>query len=196
MEKQKLDKDAIKKVVTERIQAGDNYKQTRQFLDKSGIKYNGLKSTFYTWRNELFPEEARQGAIHSISEKKKVKQESGILSAISPKSWSKQQQKTADESALATVINDAMFQFIPCPNKNLTKEDVQEINMGGSVIAIVSYYTDINLSHPLIIFVTRTLLLVIKVRALCYKIQEKAGNIKGKIEDLKRGEWNPPPPEK
>jgi hypothetical protein len=93
-------------------------------------------------------------------------------------------------------LNEALFNFIPCPNKNLKIEDVKKINVGGSIIGLVVYYTDINLNHPLVVFVLRTIMLVIKVRALCYKVQEKVGEIQRKVEDLRKGAWNPPPPEK
>ena len=185
MEKQKLDKDAIKQVVTERIRAGDNYKQTRKFLDKQGIKYTGLKTTFYTWKSEIFPEDARQNAISSLSGKRK--KEGSIMSVLTPKAWNKTKQKEVDESVIADVVNEALFHFIPCPNKNLKIEDVKEINVGGSLVGLVVYYTDINLNHPLVIFSLRTIMLVLKVRAMCYKVQEKVGAIQSKVEGLRMG---------
>ena len=197
MENQKLDKDAIKLVVTERIRAGDNYKQTRKFLDKQGIKYTGLKTTFYTWKNEIFPEASREQAIHSLTERKKQRNgEGGIMSVITPKAWNKTKQKEVDESVIADVLNEALFHFIPCPNKGLKIEDVKEINVGGSLVGLVIYYTDINLNHPLVIFSLRTIMLVLKVRAMCFKVQERVGEIQSKIGDLRKGEWKPSPPEK
>ena len=187
--------DEWKNRVEELIRSGKNFKSTNETLLQEQLPTLG-GSTFRRYKASIFPEEMREGALSTLKERKKAKKEEGLMSLISPKAWSKQKQKEADDSAVATVINDALFQFIPCPSKRLTKEDIQEINMGGSVIALVSYYTDINLNHPLVIFVTRTLLLVVKVRAVCFKVQEKLGEIQAKIGDLRKGEWSPPPPEK
>jgi hypothetical protein len=94
MEKEKLDKDAIKKVVTERIRAGDNYKQTRKFLDKSGIKYTGLKTTFYTWKNEIFPEQATHSALHFIHGKTKFSLSKQHIAHCKPCTTGEKKRKT------------------------------------------------------------------------------------------------------
>ena len=185
----------VKPIVEECIRAGMDYSKTRKELKKQGLRYPNLAKTFYTWQQAIFPENARTQALSSLSEKRKGKEEKGILSVISPRSWSKQKQKEMDETVIADVLNEAFFNFIPCPNKNLTIEDVKKINVGGSVVGLVVYYTDINLNHPLVVFVLRTIMLVIKVRALCYKVQERLGKIQSKIEDLRKGDWNPPKPE-
>ena len=198
MNKERVKAKEVKPIVENCIRAGMDYSKTRKELKKQGLRYPNLAKTFYTWQQAIFPENARTQALTSLGEKRKAKEEEkgGILAAISPKSWSKQKQKEVDESVISDVINEALFNFIPCPNKNLKIEDVKQINVGGSITGLVVYYTDINLNHPLVVFVLRTIMLVIKVRALCYKVQEKVGAIQSKVEDLRKGAWSPPPPEK
>ena len=183
MEKHKLDKktkDEIKEIVVGRIRAGDDFKKTRKFLENSGIEYTGLKTTFYTWKNELQPEAARHDALQSMHDKREEKVNKPLLPT--PKAWNKGKQKESDESVFASVINDAIFYFAPCPQKGLKVEDVQKINVGGAVVGLVSYYTNVNLNHPIIIFVTRSIMLVLKIRNMCYVIQEKYSELKEKAK--------------
>ena len=177
----------VKPIVEECIRAGFDFTKTKKELKSRNIHYPNLAKTFYTWQQNIFPEDQRTQALSSLAEKKKGKEEKSIFSLISPKSWSKQKQKEVDESVISDVLNEALFNFIPCPNKNLKIEDVKKINVGGSITGLIVYYTDINLNHPLIVFVLRTIMLVIKVRALCYKVQEKVGEIQSKVEGLRMG---------
>jgi hypothetical protein len=186
----------VKPIVEECIRQGLDFSETRKELKKRNINYPNLAKIFNTWKQEIFPEDARTEAISSLKDKRKAKDEKGILDVLSPRAWSKQKQKEADESPLAEVLNEAVFQLVPCPNKGLKIEDVKQINVGGSVIGLIIFYTNINLNHPILIFTLRTIMLVVKIRAKCYEIQEKMGNIKGKIEDLRKGEWSPPEPER
>jgi hypothetical protein len=181
MEKQKLDKDEIKKVVTERIRAGDDYKKTRKFLEKSGIEYSGLKTTFYTWKQELFPEDLRGEALSVMKEAKETKKKPLLPT---PKAWSKQKQSEADSCVFADAINEALFYFVPCPQHNLKIEDVKQINLGGAITGVIVYYTGLNLSHPVIVLVTRAIVLVLKVRQMCYIVNEKVEEIKKKAREF------------
>ena len=185
MEKQKLDKDEIKKVVTERIRAGDDYKKTKKFLEKSGIEYTGLKTTFYTWKQEMFPEDLREKTLSAMKEKKE-KTKRPLLPT--PKAWNKGKQKEADECVFADVLNEAMFYFIPCPQQGLKIEDVKQINLGGGIVGVVTYYTNINLNHPVIVLVTRAILMVLKVRQMCYAMQEKYNKVKDKARSVLPGQ--------
>ena len=177
MDKTKLGKDEVKKVVLERIRAGDDYTKTKKFLEKSGIEYTGLKTTFYTWKQELFPENLRGEALGAMKEAKE-KRKKPLLPT--PKAWNKQKQKEADECVFADAINEGLFYFIPCPHKGLKIEDVKQINLGGAIVSVVSYYTNVNLNHPVLVLVTRAIVLVLKVRNLCYVIQEKYSELKAK----------------
>lgn len=179
MEKRKLDKDEIKKVVTERIRAGDNYTKTKKFLEKSGIEYSGLKTTFYTWKQELFPEEMRKGALESMKEKREGAKKPLLPT---PKAWTKQKQSEADTCVFADAINEGLFYFIPCPQHGLKVEDVKQINLGGAIVGLIVYYTNINLNHPVIVLVTRAIVLVLRIRQMCYIVQEKYHELKAKAK--------------
>ena len=187
MEKQKLDKDEIKKVVTERIRAGDDYKKTKKFLENSGIEYTGLKTTFYTWKQEMFPEDLRGKTLEAMKEAKETKQKPLLPT---PKAWTKQKQTEADLCIFADAINEALFYFIPCPKEGLKIEDVKQINLGGGIVGVITYYTNINLNHPVIVLVTRTIVLVLKVRQMCYVMQEKYNEIKDKARTALPGGGN------
>jgi hypothetical protein len=179
-----MDKKEIKSAVLTHIRAGNNYSQTKEKLEKDGIKYPGLKTSFYKWKQEIFPEDARQGALQTLADRKKNTEEK----KSTPKNWNKGKQKEADESVFAAVLNDAIFYFIPCPQDGLKIEDVQKINVGGSVVGLVTFYTDINLSHPIIVFVTRTIMLVIKIRNMCYKMEEAFSEAKKKAKEALPGQ--------
>ena len=176
-----MDKKEIKDTVLGHIRAGNDYSQTRKLLEKGGIKYPALKTSFYKWKQEIFPEQARQSAMEKLREKK----DKDKSTKTAPRLWNKGKQKEADESVFADVINDGIFMAIPCPQKNLTAKDVKDINLGGAVVGLVTYYTDINLNHPIIIFVTRAIMLVLRVRKMCYIISERVSEAKQKaIEAL------------
>lgn len=182
METGKLDKKEIKDTVLTHIRAGNNYSQTKKLLEKAGLKYPALKTSFYKWKQEVFPEDARTAAMEKLKEKKdKDKPTPSRL-------WNKGKQKEADESVFADVINDGLFMVIPCPKKNLTAKDVKDINLGGAIVGLVSYYTDINLNHPIIIFVTRAIMLVLRVRKMCYLLSEKLSEAAEKAKSVLPGQ--------
>ena len=169
MENMKMDKKETKEVVLTHIRARLNYSQTKKELEKAGIDYPALKTSFYKWRQEIFPETARQDALTELKEQKDKKTQK----TPQRPAWNKTKQTEADTSVFADVMNEALFHFIPCPHKGLTVEDVKQINVGGSVVGLVTFYTNINLNHPVIVFVTRTIMLVLKVRKMCFMINEK-----------------------
>ena len=176
---EKKTKDEIKEIVVGRIRAGDDYTKTKKFLEKSGIEYTGLKTTFYTWKQELFPEKIRGEALGVMKEKREKKESKAPL-LPTPKAWNKTKQAEADSCVFADAINEALFYFIPCPQRNLKIEDVKQINLGGAIVGVVTFYTNINLNHPVIVLVTRTIVLVLKVRNMCYVLQEKYHELKAK----------------
>ena len=173
----------VKGLVEECIRGGMNFSDTQKHLKMQNIKYPNLSKTFYTWKAEIFPEEQRQKALTEIADKKKDKDKT-----TKPYTWNTKKQKDADESVFASVLNDALFYFVPCPQKNLTLEDVQKINLGGGIVATVTYYTDINLNHPIIVLVARAVMLVIKVKKMCYTISEKVSEAKQKARDMLPGQ--------
>jgi Na+-translocating ferredoxin:NAD+ oxidoreductase RnfG subunit len=153
--------------INECIRAGNNFTKTKDILAKEGITED-FHSSFYRMKQEVFPSEARDSTLLKLSERKKENKEQKKPT----KAWSKQRQTESDTSVFASVLNDGIFYLAPCPQKGLTVEDVQKINVGGAIVGLVSYYTDVNLNHPIIIFVTRTIMLVLKIRAMCYRLQE------------------------
>lgn len=174
--------DEWKSKAEELIRAGGDYKSVNEALlqeHKSGIG----SSTFRRFKAAIHPEDARRGALQTLSDRKENQKNK-------PKSkiWNKTKQTEADTSVFADVINDALFYLIPCPQKGMTLEQVKQINLGGGIVGIVTYYTDINLNHPVIILVTRTIMLVLKIRNMCYKIQEKYSELKDKAKNTLPGQ--------
>lgn len=166
----------------ELIREGKNFKSVNETLFeelKSGIG----GSTYRRFKADMFPEDARREALGAIKEKRE-----GADKQPKTKLWNKTKQTEADTSVFADVLNEGLFAVIPCPHKGLKIEDVKQINMGGAIVGIVTYYTNINLNHPVIVFVTRTILLVIKVRKMCYLINEKIEEAKAKARDVLPGQ--------
>ena len=190
MENKKLDKKAIKTRVLEHIKSGKNYSQTKEMLEKEGINYPALKNSFYVWKQQIFPTEKIDEGLALAGQKREKREKKQAKKLID---WNPQKQKKADESKLAELINQGIFAAVPCPKKGLKFEDVQKINVGGSVIATVQYYfPDFNLDHPLVVLTTRVILLVIKVKQLCYMIQKKVEEINDNLNDKLSGikpEW-------
>lgn len=100
--------------------------------------------------------------------------------------WNKGKQKAADESKLATLINKGMYHSLMpfCKNKELKEEDIQEVNLGGGVVGAVQYYVpDLNLDHPIIVLLTRGIMLYLAFKRICGKIAD----IKEKIQTIGGG---------
>jgi len=166
------------------IREGANYERANKVLleeHKSGIG----GSTYRRFKASIFPEEMRQGALEVLKEKQEKKNPQ-----VKSKVWNKTKQVESDTSIFAEAINEALFHFIPCPQQGLKIEEVKQINLGGAITGLVVYYTNINLSHPIIIFVTRTIVLVLKVRAMCYKLQEKYSEAKQRARESLPGGGN------
>lgn len=173
MENEKMDKKAIKNRVLEHIKSGKNYSQTKEMLEKEGIKYPALKNSFYVWREQIFPSQKVDKGLQAAGEKRREREEKAGKTKKRIE-WTSAKQKKADDSALAELINTGVFVIIPCPTKELKPEHVQEINIGGAVVASAQYYfPDFNLDHPLVVLMVRGLVLVIKVKSLCYTIRQK-----------------------
>ena len=170
--------DEWKTRAEELIRAGGNFKSVNETLLQEHEQSIG-SSTFRRFKASIFPEDLRKEALTSMKEKREGKKKPLLPT---PKAWNKQKQKEADECVFADAINEALFHFIPCPHKGLTKEHVKEINLGGGVVGLLVYYTNINMSHPIIVFVTRAIILVLKVRAMCYTVQKKIDEIKEKFK--------------
>lgn len=157
------------------INANKNYEDTnaalkKQFGDEgtlSGVAYRGRKAKL-TGGAEV------DEKIEGLRERKQVKKEK-------PKpAWTKQKQSAADSSKLAQIINMGIYQgiFPFCANKELAESDVQEINPGGAVVANISYYfPESKLEHPLIMLGIRAVILYVKFKAVCGKINKTTGKV-------------------
>ena len=172
--------------INECIREGLNFKQTKEKLEKEGITKD-FHSSFYKMKQEIFPENLRGETLGAMKEVKENKKQPLLPT---PKAWSKQRQKEADECVFADAINEALFYFIPCPQNGLKIEDVKQINLGGGIVSVVSYYTNINLNHPVIVLVTRAIVLVLKIRNMCYVIHEKYSELKQKAKGELPGQGN------
>lgn len=177
-------KESLDKFISE----GKNYTESNALLIKEyGATGNVSSKTFWSHKQKNNPEEERERVLTSLPKKDKSEKRPA---------WNKGKQKSADESDLAKLINKGIFCVIPCPSNKLEEKHVQEINVGGAIIGSVTYYfPDINLDHPLILLTTRTIVLIIKVRALCYtikeKVQETVSDLKDKLTGIKSG-WESP----
>jgi hypothetical protein len=88
--------------------------------------------------------------------------------------WSKQKQSAADGSKLAQIINMGIYQgMLPfCANKELKEEHVQEINPGGAIVGNINYFfPETKLEHPLVMLGIRVVILYIKFKSVCGKVQ-------------------------
>lgn len=104
--------------------------------------------------------------------------------------WSKQKQAAADSSKLATVLNTAMYHgLLPvCKNKQLKEKDVQEVNFGGAVVGTVGYlFPQLNMEHPLILLATRGIILYLKFKVICGKIEDMKAKVSETIGGIKAG---------
>ena len=89
--------------------------------------------------------------------------------------WTKQKQTAADTSKLAQIINMGIYQgMMPmCANRELKEEHVQEINPGGAIVANISYFfPESKLEHPLIMLGIRLVILYIKFKSVCSRIEK------------------------
>lgn len=109
--------------------------------------------------------------------------------------WNKGKQNAADTSKLAILINKGMYSGLYpfCANKQLNEGDVQEINLGGAVVATVQYMLpDVNLEHPIILLATRGIMLYLTFKRICGKIgqiKEKLAHVGGDESGIADG-WN------
>ena len=175
--------EKTKERINECIRAGMNFKKTKETLAKEGITKD-FHSSFFRMKQDLFPEEDRHKALQTMHDRREEKKKSPLPT----KAWNAKKQNEVDTCVFAEVLNDGLFYLIPCPQQGLKIEDVKQINVGGAVVGLVSYYTDVNLNHPIIIFVTRTIMLVLKIRNMCYVIQEKYSELKQKAKESLPGQ--------
>lgn len=123
-------------------------------------------------KNKLFGGDKVDEKLDDLGSQKQVKKPK-------PKpAWTKQKQSAADSSKLAQIINMGFYQgMLPfCANHELKEEHVQEINPGGAIIANITYYfPESKLEHPLVMLGIRVIILYIKFKSVCGRVQKAMG---------------------
>ena len=171
-----------KETVLELIREGKSYSETNKELqEKESDSIAG--STYYRLKESVFPEEKMEEALESS----KIKREERVDKKRRDKRkvlWNSKKQKEADESNLGKLINKGVYHgvFSFCKSGQLKEEDVQDINLGGAVVAnILYFFPDVNLDHPAIVLTTRIILFYIKFKVICSAINQKVGEMKAKV---------------
>jgi len=177
-----------KERVLELIREGKNYSDTNKELqEKESDSIAG--STYYRLKESVFPSEKMEEALEGSKirrverEQKEHKDKRKVL-------WNSKKQKEADESQLANLINQAVYHgtFKFCRSKELKIEDVNEINLGGGIVASVMYMLpNVPLDHPLIVLATRGILFYIRFKTICTSVREKLGEVEDKTKDVLSG---------
>ena len=181
-------KQESKDRVIELIRENKGLKETNETLTKES-KGSISSAAFYRLKQSVNPTK-NMGAALEGGKIKRVEREERQKVEKRKLKWNTQKQKQADESNLAKLINKGIYHgtFPLCRSKQLKETDVQEINMGGAVVASVLYFfPDINLDHPLIVLTTRGILFYLKFRQVCSTITEKVEEVKDKLSGLKPG---------
>lgn len=163
------------KMLDDLINSNKNYEDANAMLKEQFGDEGTLSGAAYRERKTKLTGGAEvDEKIENLRERKQVKKEK-----VKPV-WSKQKQSAADNSKLAQIINMGIYQgiFPFCANKELAESDVQEINPGGAVVANISYYfPESKLEHPLIMLGIRVVILYVKFKAVCGKIEKTTGKI-------------------
>jgi len=177
-----------KERVLELIREGKNYSETNKELqEKESDSIAG--STYYRLKESVFPQEKMEQALEGAREKRVEKQEREKKDRRRIV-WNSKKQKEADESKLAELINQAVYHgtFKFCRNKELKIEDVNEINLGGGIVASVMYFLpNIDLNHPAIVLTTRAILFYIRFKTICSSVREKLGEVESAVKDKLSG---------
>ena len=167
------------------VVSGKTYKETNEALKEAFGEEGAVGgSTFRTHKKKLTGGPEVDGKLGELGEALKGQKEE--KAKPQRPAWTKQKQTAADTSKLALIINKGMYHgLMPfCKNKALLEKDVQDVNFGGAVVGTVQHFVPgLNLDHPLVLLATRGIILYLKFKAICSKIEE----MKGKIEDALTG---------
>jgi hypothetical protein len=165
-----------KETLDDLIRANFTYEDSNMALKKKYGDEGTLGGLDYRERkNELTGGEKADEKIDELGTRKRGKQQPKPAPA-----WSKGKQQTADTSQLAKIINMGVYQgLMPmCANKELKEEDVQAVNPGGAVVATISYYfPEQKMDHPIVILGIRVVILYIKFKSVCSRVQKTVENI-------------------
>ena len=170
--------ERVKELIIEKksyVEANEILKKEFDGVGLAGSNYSKVKG-------KLFPEEKITGAIAKNKEKRDKKKKEKSPGSGKTKKDLGAEQKKADESKLANLLNKGMFLAIPCPGKQLKETDLQDINLGGAIVGTLQYYLpDFNFEHPVVILVIRIIMLVAMIKKMCFSIKKTIDNAFGKI---------------
>ena len=177
--------DALKDMVV----SGKGFKVCNEelkelFGDEGGV----APSTFKRHKKNAMGAAETEERLSEIGER--VKGEKPEKTKPQRPAWTKQKQTAADTSKLAVIINKGLFAgLMPiCKNKALTEKEVQDVNLGGAIVGTVQYMVPgVNLEHPLVLLATRGIILYLKFKAICSKVEEMKGKIEDALTGLKPG---------
>lgn len=102
---------------------------------------------------------------------------------------SKQTQKKNEESELAVTINQLVYNFSSsrCATDKLKYEQVEEINIGGSVTNLINYYfPSWNINHPVITLIGRVLKFLKLFTKTCFDRRVKKEENKEKQRNISK----------
>lgn len=171
-------KKEVKKLIQGYISSGMEYKEVVDKLKEQNLSYPSINHRYSEWKKELFPEVA--GAVEKTVEGQ-IAQQKEQKRAKRPE-WTTKKQKEADASKLAELVNKGICSLVPCKCKpedlDGWRKDCADINLGGATVGLVMYaIPNINLDHPVIVFVTRLLVWLLAFKKKCLTMfTRKTGN--------------------
>lgn len=158
--------------VNDLIRANFDYRNTNLALKKKFGDVGAIGGDEYRqYKNKLSGGENVDEKIGNLGERKRVKQPKPKPAPV----WDKKKQQVADTSKLAEIINMGLYQgMVPfCASRELEQKHVQEVNPGGAIVASLNYYfPEAKLEHPLVTLGIRVVILYIKFKAVCGKLQK------------------------
>lgn len=167
--------EGFEETLADLIRAKFNYENANAALKKKfGNAKGALDGSIYREvKNKLTGGEKVDEKIDELGARKQPRE--AKPKAKAKPAWTKQKQSASDSSKLAKILNLGIFQaMMPfCANQQLREEHVQEVNPGGAVVANISYYfPDTNLEHPLVLLGIRVVILYIKFKSVCGRVQK------------------------
>ena len=126
---------------------------------------------------ELREEEEEQ------QKQRQVKPAGGVFNISSGKA--KAILDEADNSKLAELLNHLIYEVYPCKNRQLTEEDVKEVNVGGAVVASIQVFLpNLPLNHPVIVLLVRIITLYFKAKIICRRVHDRIEELKNKVHTV------------
>lgn len=125
-------------------------------------------STYRRIRDEIIPDDV-DNAITKV-----IKGATKPVEKKRPK-WTPKKQKEADNELMAGFFNKAIYAVLPAHcKKNISREKVDEINVGGGIVGLIYYYfPGTNVNHPAVILIIRFAMLIMLIYEGCIMVKER-----------------------